>query len=196
MSFRAAGVPTVRAPSSPSPMKAISLLIVTAALFHVPLAEAQTGSLPPALRDAIKLREDMAAAITTGHQKADAALLQLRVQPALSGDSDLDLASAAADVGQRLWCAGKAAEAGVFFKAAEVSLSRKIDRTPDASAQEKAQHLAARAFLRARHLNEAVLAKADLDAAQTLVPNDPYLTSLRSSLSSDKAEQFRDTPKG
>lgn len=177
-------------------MKSISLLIVAVALLPIQPTEAQTDSLPGPLRDAIKLREVMAAAITAGSQKADEALLQLKAQPALFGDSDTSLALAAADVGQRLWVAGKAAEAGVFFKAAEGSLSRKIDRTPDASAPEKAQHLAMRAFLRARHLSEAALAKADLDLAQKLVPDDPYLASLRSNLASDKAEQFRDTPKG
>ena len=166
------------------------------ALLQLPSVEAQTDSLPGALRDAIKLREDMAGAIAAGGQKADEALLQLKAQPSLFGDSDASLALAAADVGQRLWAAGKAAEAGVFLRAAEASLAQKIDRTPDASAPEKAQYLAMRAFLRARHLNEAALAKADLDAAEKLAPNDPYLTSLRSSLASDKAEQFRDTPKG
>jgi len=175
-------------------MKPKSLVFLAALLLQVPLAEAQTASVPQAVLDAIKLRADMVGAIVAGSRNADAALLQLKAQPSLLGDPDTSLASAAADVGQRLSVAGKAAEAGVFFRAAEASLTLKINRTPDASAQEKAQYLAMRAFLRAQFLNEAALAKADLDAAQKLAPGDPYLTSLRSSLSSDKAEQFRDTP--
>lgn len=156
-------------------------------------AGAPADTVPQPVRDTIKQRQDLANAVAAGTQTAEAALAELKAQSAQAGDSDASLASAAADIGHRLRATGRATDASVFFAAAEESLSKMIDRTPDAEAALKAHYLANRAFLRALGLNKAALAKADLDAALKLAPNDPYLVSLRAALASDKAEQFRNT---
>jgi hypothetical protein len=151
------------------------------------------------MTDALKLRGDMGDAVAKGSEKPDAAITRLRAQASPTGlkiDHDADFAFAAIDVGQRLLAADKPAEAGQFFREAEISLTAVLGRTPDTKVQDKTQFLAQRAFIRAKFLSEPVLAKADLDAAQLLKPDDSYLQTLRSELTKDKAAFFTTTPKG
>jgi hypothetical protein len=186
-------------------MRACALMCVLALVEQLPAETA--AKAPPtvapdttkALTDALKLRVDMAGAVTNGSEKPDAAIARLQASASPTGlklEHDADFAMAAIDVGHRLVAMGKPTEAGQFFQKAESSLTAVLSRTLDTDVAGKVQYLANRAFIRAKFLNEPILAKKDLDAALLLKPDDCYLQSLRNELTKDKAAYLNSTTNG
>ncbi len=148
--------------------------------------------------DALKLRSDIANAVFGGDTQPDAALGQLRAATAPSGlqvDPDADFAYAAIDVGQRLIVLGKPVEAEKFFQAAELSLVPLVARP--ANAPTKAQYLRKLSLIRGNYLNKADQAKADLEQAIALQPDDKGLQRARQVLADSHAPiTLPATPKG
>lgn len=158
----------------------------TTAPGSTPTTSATDAANLSAIMAVLQAHADMVSAIVAGTEPASAAVTRLKTitLPAWAqGDADGDYADAAIDVGERLIVAGRQVEAALFFQKAEASLALVLARTPDTSAFSKAQILATRAMIRARFLGEAAEAKSDLDAAQTLLPNDSYLQRMRTQLS-------------
>lgn len=142
------------------------------------------------MSDAIKLRSDLAGAVVSGHTQPEAALARLRADKSPSGlklPVEADFAYAAIDVGQRLLVAGRAAEAEKFFQEAEKSLDQLVKRTADAQAKDKAQFLKHLSFIRGNFLNKATQAKADIEQAVALQPEDKGLRRARQSLANTRA---------
>lgn len=149
------------------------------------------------MTDALALRSAAAVAVANGTEPPDAAIIRLRNEASPSGlkiEAAADFAFAALDVGQRLIAAGKPAEAEVFFREAEKSLDQAVKKPPDTAANDKVQFLSALALLRSRYLNQAAQAKADLDAARKLKPDDRQLESLRDTLGKEHGEVFKERP--
>jgi len=147
-------------------------------------AAVTTDAATGLMADALKLRSDMATAITQGNQSVDVAIGQLRTSLSPSGlqiDPDADFAFAAIDLGQRLLANKRPAEAEQFFHEAETSLLLMVGKTPDSAAAEQL------ARIQIRYLNKVVEGKADLDAAVKLQPTDKNLQGIRSELLKDKA---------
>ena len=162
------------------------------------ILSAQSVPTLQTMNEALKLRSDMAAAIVQGSEKPAAALTRLRGQASPSGlktDAAADFGFAAIDMGHRLIAAGKPAEAELFFQAAEKSLMMFLRKTPDTEAQQKAQCLQQLAFIRGRYLNNPAQARADLEQAITLLPDDKTLQAARDHLASERAEHFKTQPK-
>lgn len=152
--------------------------------------ETTTSGDYEALQAAQQRRVELAGDVASGGTTPESALAELRTVtlPArFQGDADSAFAHAAIDVGQRLIAAEKRTEAGRFFDAADESLSSVLERTLDSDVAMMVQLLSSRAFIRAQFLNRIPESIADLDAAQKLVPDDPYLQDLRRQLLSDKA---------
>ncbi|MDB6169687.1 MAG: hypothetical protein JWM88_2551 [Verrucomicrobia bacterium] len=164
----------------------------------VPAVADKPAALPEAnpLVIAMKVRSEMAARIMNGTEKPPEALIRLRTLDSPSGlaiDPDASLAYAARDIGNRLLSAGKRVEAEEFFRESEKALTTVIDRTPAQSSRERADLLSSRARLRAEYLNEAIAARADIDEAIQLVPDDAALKQLRAVLASSRSEFFKDS---
>jgi hypothetical protein len=157
-------------------------------LFIGGLLAAQTPTAPTATTPAFNLmiaaqqvRSDMVAGIVKGSEPPDAALARLKGLPLpmkVSIDPTADFGYAAIDVGHRLMAAGRPAEAEAFFRAAERALAAVVLKTPDTQAWDKAQILQQLSLIRGRYLKDVVQAKADLDQAMALQPNDPLLRQL------------------
>lgn len=140
--------------------------------------------------DALKRRADIANAVLSGETKSEMAVDQLRGEISASGfqlEADADLGLAAFDIGQRLLAAHKGADAEKFFRASEAALSLVLGRAGRSTAREKAQYLQIRAVIRANYLNMASEARADLDAALQLTPEDKNLSQLRRLIPADAA---------
>jgi hypothetical protein len=153
-------------------------------------AAVTTDAATGLMADALKLRSDMATAITQGNQSVDVAIGQLRTSLSPSGlqiDPDADFAFAAIDLGQRLLANKRPAEAEQFFHEAETSLLLMVGKTPDSAAAEKVKYWQQLARIQIRYLNKVVEGKADLDAAVKLQPTDKNLQGIRSELLKDKA---------
>lgn len=164
---------------------------------------AQAGKSTPAdtavaasakiMADALKLREGITSAIVSGDIKSEAAIGQLQAANSPSGlkaEPDADFGYAAIDIGQRLVAAGKAAEAETFFQAAEQSLESLVQRKADAQAREKAQLLAKLSRIRSQYLKKAAQAKADIEQAIALQPEDKGLQQARANLARTNAQVF------
>lgn len=169
--------------------------MVAGTVLVTPLLPAQTAA------DALKLREEMATAIIKGQERGDSALARLQGGSNRSGmalsDDDGDLAYATLDMGLRLIGARRPEEAERFLIVAERSLTKLVQKTPDSDATAKARHLATLAFIRSRFLNRDADAKAALDAADRLRPDDPLLNQMRDRLGSGKGKYFqKTTPRG
>lgn len=148
-----------------------------------------------ALQLAQQMRVELASDVASGKETPENALTRLRtvdLPAGLQGDPDVTFAHGAIDVGQRLDAAEKKTEAGRFFQAAEETLSSVLGRTSDDDVAAKVQVLSSRAFIRAQFLRRVPEAIGDLDAAQKLAPDDPYLRDLRRHLLSDKAAWVAD----
>jgi len=157
-----------------------------------PAAAAPTQAAPDLkpMTDALNFRSDMAASVGSGAEATNAAVIRLKAQAASSGlqiDSDADFAFAAIDVGRRLIALRKPAEAEAFFQAAETSLTLVIGRTSDSAATDKAQYLQKRAAIRANYLGKLSEARADLDTALQLTPDDQRLKQMHNLLPADPA---------
>lgn len=151
------------------------------------------------MADALKLRSDLASAVVSGDIKPEAAIEQLRaaVSPSdLKIDPDAGFAFAAIDVGQRLVAAGKPIEAEKFFLQAEASLDQLVKRTPDTQAKDKAMFLRKLSLIRGNFLNKRNQAKADIDRALTLQPEDKSLQKARDLLAGASGQELRTNPKG
>lgn len=190
-----AGLLKAQAPSEPgsaeSPQSDPALVISTK---EMPVVSPELA----AMQVAQTARITIATSVAGGAISAEAGLERLRAlaSPAGQGLSlDAERAAAATDIGLRLLAARRAEEAAAFFLYADASLTAVIAQTADQDAGKKVGYLTHRAFLRAQFLNQAALAKADLDRADRLKPDDPHLQSARTSLSRDKAADFPATPK-
>ena len=147
--------------------------------------------------EGLRVRGDMAAAVGRGLEKPEAALARLKKHDSPSGlktDRDADFAFAAIDVGRRLIAAGKPEDAEKFFREAEKSLESVLKKTPDTAARDRAQYLRKLALIRSQYLNKVPQAKADLDEAIRLQPEDKHLRSTRDSVAAENAEHFREKP--
>jgi hypothetical protein len=176
-----------------------AVLIALAAFVQLPAQSAQPAPGGKAMTDAVKLRADTAVAVANGNETAAAAINRLKAVDSPSGlktDHDADFAFAAMDVGQRLVATRKVAEAEMFFQEAEKSLAIVVAKTPDADAANKAMLLQNLAFIRGNYLNKAVQARADIEAAIKLQPDDKNLQRFRDSLAKDQADVFYDKRKG
>jgi hypothetical protein len=142
----------------------------------------------------------MVTGIVSGSVQASAALAQLQGLTAPMGlpvDPAGDFGYAAVDVGHRLIAAGKPAEAQIFFKAAEAALKAVVLKTPDAQAWDKAQFLQQLSLIHDQYLNSPVQAKADIEQAIALQPNDALLLQQRALLLSEHSNLFTGaTPRG
>ena len=180
--------------------KYLSRIFTFAALFLSALAplSAETKADAQSFADSGKLRGDTAAVVAKGDEKPASAIARLKAHESPSGlriDRDADFAFAAIDVGQRLIAAGKHAEAEEFFREAEKALIKMVKKTPDTATTEKAQYLSKLALIRANYLNNATQAKADLEDAKKLRPDDKYLDGLRDSLGSEHGDVFKEKSK-
>ncbi len=110
--------------------------------------------------------------------------LQTGAASGLQLDKDADFAYAAIDVGRRLMGAEQPGAAVVFFQAAEPALAQAANRAPQAA--EKAGHLQNLATIRAEYLGKQVQARADMDEAMRLQPNDEYLRQSRAQMERGK----------
>ncbi len=140
---------------------------------------------------ALAFREALAGAVIRGAESSTEAIAQLKARPDASGmgtNPDADFAYAAIDIGQRLISAGKPAEAGKFFVAAEAALDALIQRTPDANAGAKAEYLCRIALVRWKYLNKVRQAKQDLDRAILLPGADAWRKQERENLLRSNAE--------
>ncbi|MBI3884657.1 MAG: hypothetical protein HY302_02850 [Opitutae bacterium] len=178
-------------------MKNTSWFRVTALASSLAFLAPLSAQLSKEMQDGLTLRTAAAAAVINGSERSADAITRLKAHASPSGlkiDRDADFAFAALDVGQRLLAAGKAADAEEFFRAAEKSLDKVLKKTPDSAANDKVQFLSALAMIRARYLNNAPQAKADLDAAIKLKPEDKQLESLRGTLGKEHGDTFTERP--
>ncbi|HEY4299307.1 MAG TPA: hypothetical protein VGM73_00440 [Candidatus Didemnitutus sp.] len=156
-------------------------------------APISTASVLQALDDARQFRADLVSSIVAGNESADTALARLKTQASASGlavTPDADLGFAAIDMGQRLLLVRRSVEAMKFFQTAESALAGLVQKTSDTQAWDKTQYLQQLAFVRSRYLGEATQAKADLDRAIALRPDDSYLIQLRTLLASEHGGLF------
>lgn len=151
------------------------------------------------MSEALKLRQDAVKAIKAKTDNADKTITKLKAHASPSGlkiDKDADFAFAAIDIGQRLLSEGEEKEAEKLFKEAEKSLDAVVKRLPDTAPREKAMYLAKLALIRGKFLNKAREAKADIEAAITLQPDDEYLKQSRDQLASENAQLFPASHRG
>lgn len=137
----------------------------------------------------LKLRENAAAMLATGTEKPEATIARLKAHASPSGlkiDHDADFALAALEVGQRLIPKGKYAEAEKLFQEAEKSFVLVVAKTPDSAARDKAMLLQKLALIRGQYLNNPVQAKADIEAAIKLQPDEKYFQTIRDQLASSQ----------
>lgn len=161
-------------------------------------APAPARALTDAMSSALEYRAQLALAVAKNQEAADAALLRLSAHRDASGfvlaSADADLGYAALDVGRRLISLKRPDAAEVFFRAAEQALAQAARQaaTPE-QAHDKAQYLQKLATVRATYLNQAVQAKADIDEAIRLQPEDKSLVEARQRLARGRPEAFKET---
>ena len=164
-----------------------------------------SAATPPAspelqtIQAGLLLRSDAAAAITAGSEKSAPAIARLKAHNSPSGlkiDKEADFAFAAIDVGQRLIAAGKPTEAEEFFLEAEKSLDKAVKKTADTQSHDKAMFLEKLSLIRGLYLNKADQAKADIEQAITLQPDDGNLKKTKDRLERDRGDRFKDQLKG
>ncbi len=156
---------------------------------------AQTTSIE-AMTAARSLRQELALAVSQSAQSSSKALALLRGNKGASGragSSDADFAYAALDVGYRLMALERPEAAEDFFRAAELSFAAELNRT--AQARGRAELLHQLAILRGRFLGKIAQAKADMDEAVRLQPNDVGLREARAGLARGRGEFFKSNGK-
>lgn len=162
------------------------------------LAVSLTAQEKSDLSVALKMREESASAVKEKKETAEASLAKLKAHNSPTGlkiDREADFAFAALDVGQRLIAVGEPEAAEKFFREAEKSLDQVIQKTPDSAAQAKAAYLQKLAFVRSRFLNKPKEAKANLDAALVLRPDDQQLKKEKERLVIIHGPAYSDNPK-
>jgi hypothetical protein len=159
---------------------------------------AEESAAMKTMQAALKFRAEMAMAVGKNAEAPQSALKRLRDSGAASGMAvgrDADLGYAALDVGHKLLAIGRPDAAEVFFRAAELAFEQVANRTPRAQAREKAQYLQKLALVRGNFLNKPAQAKADIDDAILLQPEDKSLEQSRRQLARGRGEQFKRTGK-
>ncbi|HVU17218.1 MAG TPA: tetratricopeptide repeat protein [Candidatus Didemnitutus sp.] len=156
-----------------------------AAQTATPAPAAQPNTDSNSFTVAIEARKAIVESVIQGKAVAAAALVSLQLTSNPSGlpvDSDSDLGFAASDVGFRLLGAHKPVEAMVFFVAAEASLTKALNGTAGQDAHQAVQLLRQLAFLRSQFLGKLAQARADIDAAIKLAPDNADLAKIRADL--------------
>jgi tetratricopeptide (TPR) repeat protein len=172
---------------------ALFLLFVT---FSQNAATAQEmNQVDPKWRAAIDYRAAMAEAIANEKEYPTDALARLRQAEEIKGltpEPDTDFAVAAIDIGHRLISLGNPAAAETFFRQADRTLTTVLAReTAPLGNKEKVQYLKYRAHLRGNFLGRPELARADIDAAIALQPDDRSLQEARARLARGHGEKFK-----
>ena len=148
-----------------------------------------------ALMAGLKLREEVTAGVMAGTEKVESAIARLKAHASPSGlkvDHDADFSYAAIEVGLRLIAKGYYAEAEKLFQAAETALGVVLAKTPDTAPRDKAMYLQNLSSIRGRYLNNPVQAKADIEAAMVLQPDDKSFQSARDQLVAEHTLTFAD----
>lgn len=161
-------------------------------------ARAQQPTSLEDLQAARNSRVALVVAISRNEIPVARALQQLRAASKSSGfvqSPDVDQAYAALDVGHRLLAVDRPDAAEDFFRVAEQDFDQAAKRTPPGQAREKARYLRELALVRGRFLNKAAQAKADIDEAIRLQPDDKALKDFRGELARGRGEFFKD-PQG
>lgn len=170
------------------------LLLVVTAGFAVG-TDADKAQIDPKLHAAISFRAAMAESVAAAKEYPTAALVRLAKAEELKGlsvEPDADLATAAMDVGHRLVSLGNPAAAEAFFRFADEKLSGLLDKDKAFFGnKERAQYLRFRAHLRGNFLNRPSHARADIDAAIVLQPDDQSLQEARTLLARGHGEDFK-----
>jgi hypothetical protein len=163
------------------------------------LFAAAAGIAPAAdseLQAAHRFRFELAQAVAAKTLAPAEALQQLQSgrpgRGRASGD-DADFGQAADAVGRHLMGMRRPDAAEPFFFAAEESLERAVKGTSDRSA--KAQYLVQLASIQASYLQRPTEAKANLDAAVRLQPDDKDLAQRRAALERRHREVFKNPGK-
>lgn len=155
----------------------------------------EVNKADPKWRAAIEYRAAMAEAIATFKEDPTAAVARLQsseVIKAQSSESDRDLAVAAIDIGHRLISLGHPSAAETFFRLADKTLTSALTREKAALGnKEKAQYLKHRAHIRGNFLGRPEQARADIDAAIVLQPDDRSLEETRARLARGQGEKFK-----
>jgi hypothetical protein len=179
-------------------MKAIPSHLLTLLLILGAAQRAAAASPLQTMQEALQFRHELATAVGAGQTPPAAALAQLRTRKDASGLAlapEADLALAALDLGHRLLALHQPAPAEVFFRAAEEALTHHL-RARALTAPEKAQYLRHLAWVRGHYLNQIDQAKADIDEAIQLQPQDRSLPELRGQLARGQGEHFKEPRKG
>lgn len=161
------------------------ILFWSAIVWSSALAFAEADSKFQMMLDALQFREDMSARVAGQDETPQAAITRIREHASPNGikiGPEADFALAAGDVGQRLIAKRDPAKAELFFIEAEKALNVAIEKTPDADASRKAMLLQERARLRGNYLNKRPGARADLDEAIRLQPENELLRHKRETL--------------
>lgn len=154
-------------------------------------AQAQTTSLE-VMRAARNFRQELALSVSQNLQSPGQALAMLRANKGASGRAaaaEDDFAYAALDVGYRLLAMERPAAAEEFFLVAEQGLMVVANRSNQP--RERAEHLRQLALLRGRYLNKIAQAKADIEEAIRLQPEDPSLKETRALIARGRGEHFK-----
>jgi hypothetical protein len=168
------------------------LLPVMLAIILIP-ASAQTTSLE-ALQAARSFRQELALSVSQNLQTSGQALAMLRSNKGASGRAaaaDDDFAYAALDVGYRLLALERPAAAEEFFLAAEQGLTVVANRSTQL--RERAEHLRQLALIRGRFLSRVAQAKADIEEAIRLQPDDSSFRESRALIARGRGESFKQT---
>ncbi len=176
-------------------MRAIRCLLLLPTLAVI--LNAQLAPDAATMKAALALREDTVKAVREKRDTVGGALARLKVQASPSGlrlDRDADFAFAAIDVGQRLVASGDPESAEPFFREAENALAAALNRTPDSAARDKAAFLQKRAWVRSRFLGMPKEARADLEAAIVLRPDDKHLHYQREQVVTEHGPEMMGPP--
>lgn len=155
------------------------------------LSAQESAQIENTLHEAIQVRAELARGINDDLASANSALARLRAAPNPSGlpvETDADLGLAATDVAHRLLAAGRPTAAEVFFKAAESHLQQAVDHTTRDRPGEKAQYLEVLARIQGNYLAKPDQAKANIEAAIKLRPDDSRLKYLQQSLATLRSD--------
>lgn len=159
-------------------------------------ASAQAPVSLEAMQAALKFREQLANNVGGGIILPADALKLLQREPNASGlgvGPAADLGYAALDLGHRLLALHHPDFAEPFFQAAEENFVQAASQEPQA--RDKARLLQQLAFVRANYLNKPAQARADIDEAIRLQPNNKSLAETRTALARGRSEFFK-SPSG
>lgn len=148
---------------------------------------------------ALTLRANTAARVANGELTPAEAVARLRRADTPSGlpiEPEAGLGLAVIDIAQRLLMQGKPVLAEELFREAEQILAGVVRNTPGSAARDKALYLRALAEIRGNYLNKLAEARADIEAALTLQPDDARLQKARDRIATRSAQLFPQQPRG